>query len=277
MKIDSHQHFWKYNETEYGWMGAGMERLKRDHLPEELSGLLGTNGIEGTVAVQARQSLDESRLLLNLANENDFMKGVVGWVDLRSDGLELQLEEFAEHKKFVGARHVVHDEPDDDFMLREDFQAGIGRLENYDLTYDILIFPKHIKYAVELVRKFDSQRFVVDHIAKPFIKDGVLEPWRAEMAELAKCGNVYCKMSGMVTEALWAGWKKEDFVPYMEAVFEMFGPNRVMFGSDWPVCTVAAEYEEVVTIVEDFISGLSSSEQARVMGDTAVEFYGLRS
>jgi L-fuconolactonase len=277
MKIDSHQHFWKYNETEYGWMGAGMERLKRDHLPGELAGLLKANGIKGTIAVQARQSIEESRWLLNLADENDFMKGVVGWVDLRSDGLELQLEEFAEHKEFVGVRHVVHDEPDNEFMLREDFQAGIGKLKNYDLTYDILIFPKHIKCAEKLVRKFDEQRFVVDHIAKPFIKDRVIEPWRTEMAKLAECGNVYCKVSGMVTEALWDGCKKEDFVPYMEAVLEIFGPNRVMFGSDWPVCTVAAEYEQVVGIVEDFISGLSSSEQVRVMGGTAVEFYSLRS
>jgi L-fuconolactonase len=277
MKIDSHQHFWKYNEAEYGWMGEEMEKLKRDHLPGELAGLLEANSIKGTVAVQAKQNLDESHWLLNLADENDFIKGVVGWVDLRSDELESQLEQFAGHENFVGVRHVVHDEPDDDFMLREDFQAGIGRLKDYDLTYDILIFPKHIKCAVEVVKKFGSQRFVVDHIAKPFIKDGTIEPWRTEMSELAECGNVYCKVSGMVTEALWDGWKREDFVPYMEAVLEVFGPNRVMFGSDWPVCTVAADYEEVVGIVQDFISGLSSSERARVMGDTAVEFYGLRS
>jgi len=275
MKIDSHQHFWKYNPVDYGWMGLDMGKLRRDHLPGELAAILEGVGLDGSVAVQARQISEETEWLLSLAAENPFIKGVVGWVDLRSETVDVELECFAAEKKLKGVRHVLQDEEDDRFMLGEDFLRGIGKLEKYNLTYDILIFPRHIKYAVELVRNFPNQPFVVDHIAKPFIKKGEIEPWLSDMRKLATAENVYCKISGMVTEAAWDNWKEEDFVPYLDAILEMFGADRLMFGSDWPVCTLAGEYEQVLEIVTDAVACLSTQEQAQIMGANAIDFYKL--
>lgn len=275
MRIDSHQHFWKYNDVEYGWMDDSMSVLRRDHLPAELKKELDGSGIAGSVAVQARQVADETSWLLRLAGENEFIKGVVGWVDLRADGVEEELAGFSRDKKLKGVRHVLHDEEDERFMLRDDFLNGIGKLEQFNLTYDILIFERHLKCACEFVGKFEAQPFVVDHIAKPLIKDGVVEPWRSDLRKLAEFGNVYCKLSGMVTEAAWDSWTADDLVPYMDAVLEAFGADRVMFGSDWPVCTVAASYEHVAGIVAEFVSGLSAGEQAMIMGQNAMKFYGL--
>lgn len=276
MRIDAHQHFWRYNERDYGWMGPGMDKLKRDHLPRNLAPLLENIGLDGTVAVQARQCLEETEWLLALGRDNQFIRGVVGWVDLRSQNIEAELERLSANEKLKGVRHVLQDEKDDKFMLRDDFLNGVSRLEKFNLTYDILIFPRHIKYAVEFVNRFPNQPFIVDHIAKPFIKKGQIEPWRSDMQELAVAENVYCKLSGMVTEASWDGWKKQDFLPYMEAVLDMFGPGRVMFGSDWPVCTVAAEYEQVLEIVDDFAASLTPQEQSGIMGLNAVDFYNLK-
>lgn len=276
MRIDSHQHFWEYNHQDYGWMGSGMAKLRKDHLPGDLAGLLKNSGIEGTVAVQARQSLQETAWLLELAEQNNFIKGVVGWVDLRSSAVDSELELVSSSVKLKGIRHVLQDENDDRFMLREDFLKGISRLEKFNLTYDILIFPRHIKYAVELVKRFPEQAFVIDHIAKPFIKDGTIKPWQHGMRQLGESENVYCKISGMVTEASWNNWTKQDFIPYMESVLEIFGVKRLMFGSDWPVCTLAAEYEEVFEIVAEFISNLSSDEQSNIMGLNAENFYHLK-
>jgi L-fuconolactonase len=277
MRIDAHQHFWKYSAAEYGWMGENMAVLKRDHLPGELEKLAGAVGIDGSVAVQARQCPAETEFLLRLAKKHSFIKGVVGWVDLRGDEEELeeQLEEYTEDEKFKGVRHVVQDEPDDDFMMRDAFVRGIEKLDEYGLVYDILIYPKQLKCARRLAEKFPMQMFVLDHIAKPFIKKGELQPWKKEMQELARCENVWCKVSGMVTEADWKGWKPGDFVPYMDAALEMYGPERLMFGSDWPVCTVAAKYEQVVEIVRDWAGKLSESEREWLFGKTAVEFYNL--
>lgn len=276
VRIDAHQHFWKYNKEEYGWIDDSMSILRRDFLPQDLVLELRENTIDFTVAIQARQSLQESNWLIELAEQNGFIKGVVGWVDLRNDFVERDIENLCQHKKFKGVRHIHQDEEDSLFMFRKDFLAGINKLKKFGLTYDILIFPRQIKYVTELVNKFPDQLFVVDHIAKPFIKKGQLQPWKDYMHQLAKADNVYCKLSGMVTEASWDRWKSEDFVPYIEAILEMFGPARLMFGSDWPVSTVAARYEEVLCIVTNLISSLSDNEQARIMGLNAVDFYNLR-
>jgi len=273
MKIDTHQHFWQYNDSDYGWMGAGMERLKCDRLPGDLAPLLEKVGIDGTVTVQARQCLEETEWLLRLADENKFIKGVVGWVDLRSPQLELQLERFCYHPRLRGVRHVVHDEPDDKFMMRDDFIHGIGKLNRYGLTYDLLLFPKHLRVACELVGKFPEQVFVLDHISKPLIKDRKIEPWKTDIHRLASFENVSCKISGMVTEADWRNWKPDDFKTYMDIVLEAFGSKRIMLGSDWPVCTVAGEYEEVMRIVGDYIEQLSSDEQAAIWAENAKRIY----
>jgi len=275
LKIDAHQHFWRYNEREYGWMGPGMEVLKTDYLPDDLRPLQQAVGIEGTVAVQARQVLEETRWLLELADAYPFIRGVVGWVDLRSPQVEEQLARFAAHSRLVGVRHVVHDEPDDAFMLGEAFQRGIAVLSRHDLTYDLLLFPRHLPVACELVVRFPNQPFVLDHIAKPPIRDGALEPWATDLRRLAQFPNVYCKVSGMVTEADWSGWQAGDFTPYLDVVLEAFGADRLMIGSDWPVCTVAGTYEQVIGIVAGYLSALSPSEQAAVWGGTAARFYGL--
>ena len=275
MKIDAHQHFWTYNAGEYSWMGPGMEPLKRDYLPPDLAPLLKSAGIEGTGAVQARQCLEESRWLLNLADQYPFIKGVVGWVDLCSAEIDEQLAALAGHRKFRGVRHILHDEPDDRFMLREDFLRGIGRLAGYGLTYDLLLFPRHLSVACELVKQFPNQPFVVDHLAKPLIKAHELSPWAADIRRLATFPNVFCKVSGMVTEADWQLWKPADFTPYLDVVFECFRPKRIMVGSDWPVCTLAGNYSEVLQIPADYLGKLSTYEQAAVRGENAKRFYGI--
>jgi L-fuconolactonase len=275
MNIDAHQHFWIYDEREYGWMGAGMEALKRDHLPGDLWPSMQAAGIEGTVAVQARQNVEETRWLLDLADRHPFIRGVVGWVDLRSPQLGEQLARLAAHPRLRGVRHVVHDEPDDRFLLREDVMRGIGALAGWGLTYDLLLFPRHLPVACELVARYPEQPFVLDHIAKPRIRAGLLEPWATDIRRLAAFPNVCCKVSGMVTEADWAGWQAADFRPYLDVVFEAFGPQRLMIGSDWPVCTVAGAYERVLQIVIEAIAQLSADERAAMMGGTATRFYGL--
>ena len=275
MRIDAHQHFWTYSAEEYPWIGAGMERLARDHLPADLGALAAAAGIGGTVAVQARQSLEESRWLLELADASPLVRGVVGWVDLRSDEVDRQLEALAARPKFVGVRHVVQDEPDPRFLLGEAFGRGIGRLARHGLVYDLLLYPVQLPAAAELVRRFPEQPFVLDHLAKPRISERLFDPWRADLAALAAAPNVTCKLSGMVTEAAWGKWKRADFVPYMETALEAFSPRRLMFGSDWPVCTLSAEYADVVGIVDDFLARLSPDEREAIRGGNAVRVYGL--
>jgi len=274
-RVDAHQHFWVYNQKEYEWIDVSMVKLQRDFLPSHINKELKRNGIDFCVSVQARQTLQETKWLLELAQNNSFIKGIVGWVDLKSNSVEKDLEQFAAYKKFKGVRHVLQNEDDDRYMLQPDFKQGLSQLEKYGLTYDILIYPRHIKYACGLVSEFPQQKFIIDHLAKPLIKEGKIEVWKKDMKELAKADNLFCKLSGMVTEANWNSWKQEDFVPYMETLLEIFGPNRLLFGSDWPVCKVAAKYKQVLGIVNNFISFLSPAEQAHIMGQNAIDFYNL--
>ena len=274
MRIDSHQHFWRYNAAEYGWMKPHWP-IRRDFLPADLEPELRACVLDGCVAVQARQTLEESRWLLELADSAPIIKGVVGWVDLRSEHVEEQLAQFSQHPKFMGVRHVVQDEPDDNFMLRPDFLRGIGKLEQFDLTYDILIFPNQLPAAIELAKRFPEQSFVLDHIAKPFIKDQVLSPWREQIRELAQSPSVWCKVSGLVTEAKWQGWKTDDFKPYLDAVFEAFGSDRMIYGSDWPVCLLAGSYAGVFKLMKNYVSRLGPDVEAKFFGLNAARFYGL--
>lgn len=272
--IDSHQHFWEYNPAEYPWIKTDWP-IRRSFLPQDLEPVLRQNGFDGCVAVQARQTVHETEWLLDLAETNAFIAGVVGWVDLRSADIEKQLDRFAGNKKLVGVRHVVQDEPDDRFMLGADFLRGIAVLPEFDLAYDLLVFPKQLPAAIDLVRRFPKQRFVLDHIAKPLIKDQQLDPWRAHISELAKTPNVLCKFSGMVTEARWQTWQTANFTPYLDAVWQAFGPDRLMIGSDWPVCLLSAEYDRAMNLVKDFLQQFSSEEREKVLGANAIRFYRL--
>jgi L-fuconolactonase len=276
MKIDSHQHFWKYSSEEYGWISEEMSVLKRDFLPDDLSKELKKNDLDGSIAVQARQTLEETEWLIKLAEENDFINGVVGWLDIQSPQFKHQIEKYSRRNKLVGIRHVVQDEPDDRFMLRSEFVNGMRLLENYDLVYDILIFEKQLPATLELVSRFPSQRFVLDHIGKPKIAYTIVEPWKSLISELAQYPEVYCKVSGMVTEADWQNWKKEDLLPYLDTIFGSFGPDRILFGSDWPVCTLAAPYKQVTEIVIDYLKQFSSEDQNKVMGINANKVYNLK-
>lgn len=253
-----------------------MAVLKRDFLPEDLEYELERSKTEGTVVVQARQSLEETRWLLELADQNHFIKGVVGWLDLSSPDLARQLAEYASHPLLVGLRHVIHDEADDRFMLRPDFMRGIGQLEEYGLTYDLLLFPKHLIHAVKLAEHFPGQRFVLDHLGKPGIKAGKMEPWKRDISRLAACPNVWCKLSGMVTEADHENWTPGDLKPYMEVVLDAFEPERIMTGSDWPVCRLAGEYPEIMNIVSVFTADMSEENRAKILRQNAVNFYQLK-
>jgi len=275
MRIDSHQHFWRYSPEEYPWIGAGMERLTQDYLPTDLAAVASGAGIGRTVAVQARQSLEETRWLLTLADEHPLVAGVVGWVDLRGPDVAADLARFADHPRLVGVRHVVQDEPDPRFLVGEAFVRGVRELRRFGLTYDLLVYPQQLPAAVELAGLLPEQPFVLDHIAKPAIKSGEIDAWRRDIKPLAARPNVCCKVSGLVTEAAWRRWQRSDFTPYLETVLEVFGPERLLFGSDWPVCLLSAEYHEVVGIVEDLFARLTPSEHAALWGGTAARFYGL--
>lgn len=275
MRIDAHQHFWVYKPEEYPWIGEGMDVLRRDYLPADLEPLLKSVGFDGSMVVQARQSLEETEWLLELADRHPAILGVVGWVDLCSPRVREELERFAGHPKMKGVRHLVQDEPDDAFMLREDFQRGLGLLEAFGLTYDLLLFPRHLPVAVKLVEAFPDQPFVLDHLAKPNIRDGEIEPWREELRRLASYENVYCKLSGMVTEAAWGRWTPEDFHPYLDVALEAFGSERLMIGSDWPVCTLSGAYQPVMEIVLEYVRTLSETEQDQILGANCAAFYGI--
>lgn len=276
MMIDAHHHLWKYNRREYGWMDDSMSILMQDYLPEHLELELQPGNISGTVVVQARQNLEETRWLLELADMHRFIKGVVGWLDLRSPELEQQLKEFASHSKLVGVRHVIHDEADDDFMLQPDFINGISQLGAYDLSYDLLLFPRHLERAVELVEAFPEQRFILDHLGKPNIKTGNMDPWKSDITKLAEHSNVWCKLSGMVSEADMENWTHEDLFPYMQVVLDAFGPERIMLGSDWPVCRLAGEYREVMNIVPKFIASMNETDRTKIFYKNAVDCYKLK-
>ena len=273
LKIDAHHHFWQYSPEEYAWIGSGMEVLQRNFMPADLHARITAAGIDGVVTVQARQSVEETRWLLELAQQHEFMRGVVGWLPLTAPDIQAQLERFSAYKKLKALRHVLHDEPDDNYMLRADFNRGIETLRYLNLAYDILIFEKHLPQTLAFVDRHPGQIFVVDHIAKPRIKGRILAPWDKHMAELAQRANVYCKLSGVVTEADHAHWTPADIKPYLDVVLHAFGPQRLMFGTDWPVCLLACSYEQWVKAVKDFIAPLSAAQQDRIMGGTAAEAY----
>jgi L-fuconolactonase len=275
MHIDAHQHFWTYNQREYAWIDEAMASIRRDFLPGELKPQLESNGFQGTILVQVRQTLEETWWMLKLAEANPFILGVVGWVDLCSPELRADLESFKGKSKLVGVRHIVQAEPDD-FLLRPNFLRGISVLEEFDLAYDILIYPKHLRVAAEFVGRFPRQRFVLDHLAKPPIKSGAVDSWARGIRELALFPNVYAKVSGLVTEADWQAWKPEDIRPYLDVAFECFGPSRLMIGSDWPVCTVAASYERTMNLVKDYLGKYAPAERDAVLGGNAVSFWRLR-
>jgi L-fuconolactonase len=276
MNIDAHQHFWNYTADDYPWISSGMERLAHNYLPPHLIKITQPHNITGSVAVQARQSTHETEWLLQLADEHNFIRGVVGWVDLRDPEVEKDLERFSQHDKFVGVRHVVQDEPDPRFLLRDNFLHGISQLSKYDLTYDILIFPNQLPAACEFVKLFPNQRFVLDHMAKPDIEHHNLSEWKRDFDALAEHDNVVCKVSGLVTEAKWKVWHQRDFTPYLDAALEAFGPERLLFGSDWPVCLLSAEYAEVLCIANSLIDRVSLHEAKAIRGLNTAQVYGLQ-
>jgi L-fuconolactonase len=274
MRIDAHQHFWRYDATRDGWITDDLEAIRRDFLPADLEGTLAAHGFDGCVAVQTDQSDAETRFLLDLARRHAFIKGVVGWVDLRSPRLDAMLEALAAEPRFRGVRHVAQAEADD-FLTRDEIVRGIGRLSRVGLSYDILIVARQLPAALALTSRLPDQPFVLDHLAKPAIKAGALEPWATDMRALARRPNVWCKLSGLVTEADRAGWRPEHLRPYLDVAVEAFGTDRVMFGSDWPVCLVAASYERVVGVIDECAVALSAAERAAVFGGNAARFYGL--
>jgi L-fuconolactonase len=275
MRLDAHQHFWKYSPSQYEWITDDMAPLKRDFLPHDLQPLLAAGGFDGSIAVQAQQTVQEARWLLELAEQNSFIKGVIGWVDLCSPEVREQLERLAVNRRLLGVRHIVQGELDDEFMLRPDFRRGIAQLAEFGLVYDLLLYPRHVPVATELVREFPQQTFVLDHIAKPAIAAAQIEPWDRDIRELAKCPNVSCKLSGMVTEARWAQWVRDDFRRYLDVVFEAFGPDRLMIGSDWPVCTLSADYASTMGIVTSYVEQLFLQDRDEILGRTCARIYGV--
>lgn len=275
MTIDSHQHFWKYDAIKHDWIDDSMSVIRKDFMPSDLQLIYNENDIDGCVAVQADQTLEETNFLLELANENDFIKGIVGWVDLRADNIEEVLAYYSQFSKIKGFRHVVQGEADHNFMLRPNFLRGIAALEKYNFTYDILIFPHQLGAALELVQKFPNQVFVIDHIAKPYIKESFFAGWANMMLAIGQNKNVYCKLSGMTTESNYNSWTPEQIKPYMDLVLQAFGTDRILFGSDWPVCLVAGNYTKTKQLVTDFIAHLNPSNQASIMGENAIKVYNL--
>jgi L-fuconolactonase len=274
--IDSHQHFWKYVREEYDWITPEMDVLRRDFLPADLKAARQSARVTHSIAVQARQTVEETRWLLELADANESIAGVVGWIPLSAPDARSHIERFAAHPKLVGMRHVVQDEPDELYLLRPDFNRGVAALREFGLVYDILIFERQLATAIEFVDRHPSQTFVLDHIAKPRIRDGVLSPWREHIRELARRENVYCKLSGMVTEADHQRWTGVELKPYFDAVLEAFGARRIMFGSDWPVLLLAGSYESWVSVVKNAMGALTGSERERIWGGTASEAYERR-
>jgi L-fuconolactonase len=274
-RIDAHHHLWQYSHEQYPWMSENMGTLRQDYLVDDLREVLQHSGIDCAIAVQARQTLEETEWLLDLADRSPFMQGVIGWVPLVDDNVRHHMGKLFDRKKLVAVRHVLHDEADEFYMLRKDFDRGVSLLKEFDLSYDILIFERHLPQTIKFVDRHPRQTFVLDHVAKPRIKDRLLSPWRENMFELAKRRNVYCKLSGMVTEADWETWTEADLQPYFDIAIEAFGPQRLMFGSDWPVILVACAYKRWVNTVQRLVSRLSVNEQASIFGGSAKEAYHL--
>lgn len=276
MRIDAHQHFWNYDAARDTWITDDMSVLRKDYCPEELHPELRANGFDGSIAVQADQSEAETRFLLGLAERYPFLLGVVGWTDLTAPDVEERLAKLRSHEKLCGFRHIVQSEPDDQFMLRAEFRRGIGCLSRFGFTYDILIYPRQLPATVKLVATYPRQKFVLDHIAKPEMKIRKMEPWAARMRELASYPNVFCKLSGLITEVDWGNWKPDDIRPYLEVAWECFGADRLMFGSDWPVCLLAGDYTRTYGLISEFLSDRSAEQQEKIFGRNAARFYGLK-
>ena len=275
MTIDAHHHLWRYTPAEFGWLDEPMSALRRDFLPRDLIEAMASAGIDGTVAVQARQTLEETRWLLDLAEESEAIRGVVGWAPIAGEEFPACMEEFDGRAKLKGLRHVIQGEKDEHYILREDFNSGIRTLLGSGLVYDILIYERHLEDTLYFVDEHPEQVFVLDHAAKPLIAGGVLEPWATRMRELGRRENVSCKLSGMVTEADWATWTPETLRPYLDVAVEAFGPARLIAGSDWPVCLVASGYAQWWDVLRAYFSPFSEAERAAVFGGTAVQVYGL--
>lgn len=275
MIIDTHQHFWVYDEKRHSWISEDMKRIRRDFLPQDLKPVLNKHRVEGSIVVQADQTENENDFLLSLADKNNFIRGIVGWVDFCAKNISERLEYYSHFTKMKGFRHIVQGEPDPNFLLRLDFLEGISGLEKHGFCYEILVFPHQLGAVLELVKRFPNQQFVINHIGKPYIRDGFREGWKVMINEISKNENVWCKLSGMVTEADYSAWDYEKLSPYIEIILEAFSPQRLMFGSDWPVCLVAAEYEQVKEIAEKAVSQFSASERKAFWGENAQEFYNL--
>jgi L-fucono-1,5-lactonase len=275
-RIDAHQHFWRYDPAAYGWIDEAMTALRRDCLPDEAEREMAGAGFHACVAVQARQSLEETRWLLALADRHPSIAGVVGWVDLRAEDAREQLALFAGREKLVGIRHIVQSEPDDRFMLRQEFCRGLALLQEFGLAYDILVYSRHLAVVAEVVKRFPGQRFVLDHLGKPDIRHGERQGWERDLRALASCPNVWAKLSGLVTEADWTAWSPRDIRPYLDVAFDCFGADRLMIGSDWPVCTVAAGYERTMAVIGDYLAQTPSPERDAVLGGNAQRFWNLK-
>ncbi len=276
MKIDAHQHFWELDRFDYDWLNAAdLESIRRDYVPADLLPHLEACQIDRSIFVQARHDVEENRWALNLCEANPFLAGIVGWIDLDSEQCEEQLLEFKDHPKFLGIRHITHDEPDDDFIIRADVIRGLQVLQKHCVPFDLLFFVKHLKHAVTVATACPDLPLVIDHLAKPRIKEQSFDDWEMNFRAAAKCENVYCKLSGMVTEADWKNWKPADLKPYIDIALDAFGPFRLMYGSDWPVCELAASYEQVYDALTENIAKLSSTEKEQILGKTAAQFYGI--
>ena len=274
-RVDAHHHLWRYSAEEYGWIDESMAVLQRDFLPEDLMAEIAAAGIDGTVAVQARQTMEETRWLLKMADACAAIRGVVGWAPIAGEEFPGVMEEFEDRPKLKGLRHVIQGEKDENYILREDFNSGIRTLLGSGLVYEILIYERQLPQAIDFVDEHPEQVFVLDHVAKPLIAAGQMEPWAARMRELGKRENVWCKVSGMVTEAEWSSWDAAALRPYLDAAVEAFGVRRLMAGSDWPVCLVACEYGRWFDVLREYFAGFSAAERDAVFGGTAVEVYGL--
>lgn len=274
-RIDSHQHFWQYNPQKHGWITDDMKVIQRDFLPSDLQPILQKNNIDGCISVQADQTETETEFLLELSDNHDFIKGIVGWVDLQVANIDERLVYYNQFKKLKGFRHIVQSETDSEFMLRPKFKNGIIALSLYDFTYDILIYHYQLEQAIQFVALFPNQKFVLDHLGKPDIKSGEYALWQTNIKKLALHQNVFCKISGMITEGEWDDWKPSDFTVYLDIIVKAFGTDRLMYGSDFPVCTLAATYEAQLNITTMYFSTFTNLEKKKIMGDNASKFYGI--